>query len=174
MNAVQSIWPPADHRLSSRETVQAENLERNYRNYRGARKIIAEKQCGMGRITIERHDRDTGTIAYYAVANVNGQETPLMYCVGHPDARPNRYEISNPLIRNYFTIASTFVHPRYQRQGVALALYTAIIETGISVKSDWDLNEGSTRLWEKLMDTLPRRTVIKIGDRYLAKSRPTL
>lgn len=114
-----------------------------------------------GNLTVEIHiqDRGGGRECYYAV--INGE--PAAYCYGNVQKRRTGKR---------FVIASTFVHPQYQRKGVGTALYTSIINSNVMLVSDWDLSPGAISLWEKLLKSLPFKTVVVVRDGYFARKRP--
>lgn len=130
------------------------NLSTNYKRHKAGN----EKVCERGGITIVRQTRPFGPCAYYAVAD----ETPIAYCVGHDISRPSGRR---------FVITSTFVHPEYRRKGIGRTIYTAIIDQGITLVSDWDLSDGARALWAHLMREEPMGDIIYFKEGYVAKRR---
>ncbi len=134
------------------------NLEANYRRWGRPDCSIPTGQPGL---TVERQARDFGQAAYYGVKN--GE--PVAYCVGHDVHRP---------CGRRFVITSTFVHPEHQRQGIARAVYLAIIDSGTTLVSDWDLSPGAIALWRSLMASQPRGTVLHFKEGFVARRRLSL
>lgn len=131
-------------------------LKNNYKNHL-SKEVVA--QCQETGITIELHDRNMGREAFYAVKN--GE--PIAYCVGNKLQRKSGM---------WFGIQSTFVRPDYQKQGVGMMIYTAILDSGRTVISDYDLSEGAVALWTKLKAQSGYR-VRKEWRHYIARSAPT-
>ena len=130
------------------------NLANNYEKHKAGN----EKLCDRDGLSVIRQTRPFKSIVHYAVIG----DTPLAYCAGREIRRPSGLR---------FVITSTFVHPAYRRQGVASAIYTAIIDQGITLVSDWDLSDGAKALWAHLMREEPMGDVIYFQDGYVAKRR---
>jgi len=131
---------------------QTSLLKNNYKN-RLSKEVVAH--CPESGITIELHNRDMGREAFYAVKN--GE--PIAYCVGHRMVRKSK---------QWFCIKSTFVRPDHQKQGVGMMVYTAILNTGRTIISDYELSEGAMALWSKLRNN-PALRVRKEWRQYIAR-----
>lgn len=130
-------------------------LKNNYNNNH-SKEVVA--QCQETGITIELHNRDMGREAFYAVKS--GE--PIAYCVGHRLHRKSG---------QWFCIKSTFVHPDHQKQGIGMMVYAAILDSGRTVISDYDLSEGAVALWTKLRAHNGYR-VRKKWRQYIARAVP--
>ncbi len=68
-------------------------------------------------------------------------------------------------------VSMVFVLPKYQRSGIATALYRFALSQGIVIVSDGTLTQGSKAIWQAMIDD-PRIDVTMIDyDRY-DKSQP--
>jgi len=111
-----------------------------------------------GALSIVRGPAMHGRITHYAVL----EGIPVAYCAGSDERHPSGRR---------FVIDATFVHPAHRRKGIAKAMYRAIIDTGTTLVSDWDLSEGAHHLWASLMRDEPMRDVIHFQDGYVARRR---
>lgn len=130
------------------------NLANNYERHKAGNEKVRERSG----VTIIRQTRPFGSCVYYAVI----EGTPVAYCAGHDISRPSGRR---------FVITSTFVHPDHRRKGIGRTIYTAIIDQGITLVSDWDLSDGAKALWAHLMREEPMGDVIYFQDGYVAKRR---
>lgn len=133
---------------------QVQNLHNNYHKNKAGERLICEVP-----LKVVFHKRDFGQGAYYAIKN----GVPIAYCVGNVRQREGR--------RDRFVISSTFVDPHHRCQGVGIALYRAILSTGVVLVSDWDQSEGAVALWERLLREEPWKTVVRFGDGYFARRK---
>ena len=130
------------------------NLAENYaRHIDSSEKIFEEDN-----LSIIRQQRLFGQAAYYAV--INGE--PVGYVVGHDVKRANGRR---------FVITSTFIRPENRYQGIGKSVYLAIIDSGVTLVSDWDLSPGAKALWASLMQSEPRKDVISFKEGYVARRR---
>ncbi len=146
-------------KMKAVNNVRQANLTNNFASYEGKREIFAQASCKLGDITIQRHKRPSGQHCYYAVKTVNGVETPLAYVLGYPDKTNHRER---------FIIITSFVTVRAQKMGIGTAVYSAIINSGTMLVSDWDISEGAHALWASLIRKYPMRSIAKFSDGYVA------
>lgn len=111
-----------------------------------------------GALSIVRSPVKHGRITHYAVL----EGRPIAYCAGNDELHASGRR---------FVIDATFVRPEHRRRGIATTLYRAIIDTGTTLVSDWDLSEGAHRLWASLMRKEPMRDIIHFQDGYVARRR---